>query len=324
MASPEQTPFISIIIPIFNDDVHLSQCVDSILSQTYQDFECLLINDGSTDNCPALCDAYAEKDKRIHVFHKNNEGTSKARQFGINNAKGSYIFFIDSDDWIEQNYFAEAAQRLTNTDTGILFMDFFKETAGGRTRRVSQKPPALDSETVIKLVLEEKLLSCLWNVIINRNLYIQNNVSFTEDINYGEDSLFIIELLLKKPKTDYMPEAYYHHTFNRNSFTRKNKKERYIERIKFINRLPVLLEEHGRNDLAKHNFLPLNDKYEMLSCGEFSKKEYQALFKPIITSYYLKRTGLRKYPLLVLAETDFYFLARLCALFLQKLKIILF
>jgi len=311
---------ISIIVPVYNDDIHLPRCLDSILTQTYKEFECLLIDDGSNDNCPVICDNYSNKDKRINVYHKKNEGISKTRQFGLDHAKGSYIFFIDSDDWIEQNFFMEAMQKLTNTNTDILFMDFFKETVGGRTRSVSRKPFALDSETVIKLVLEGKLLSCLWNVIIKRNLYIQNKVCFTEDINYGEDSLFIIELLLKNPKIDYLKGAYYHHTFNRNSFTRENKKARYTERIKFIKRLFILLEEYNRNDLEKYNFFPLNDKYEMLNCGEFSKEEYQLLFKPIITFYYLKRTGLRKYFLLVLAETDFYFIAKFIALFIQKIR----
>jgi glycosyltransferase involved in cell wall biosynthesis len=300
--------------------MHLPRCLDSILAQTYKEFECLLIDDGSNDNCPVICDDYSNRDKRINVYHKKNEGISKTRQFGLDHAKGSYIFFIDSDDWIEQNFFMDAMQKLTNTNTDILFMDFFKETVGGRMRGVSRRLSALDSETVIKLVLEGKLLSCLWNVIINRNSYIHNKVCFTEDINYGEDSLFIIELLLKNPKIAYLEEAYYHHTFNRNSFTRENKKARCIERIEFLKRLHILLERYGRNDLEKYNFFPLNDKYEMLTCGEFSKKEYQLLFKPVITFYYLKRTGLRKYILLVLAETNIYFIAKFAALFFQQVR----
>jgi len=310
----------SVIVPVYNDDKHLPRCLDSILIQTYKEFECLLIDDGSDDNCPVICDNYSNKDKRINVYHKNNEGISKTRQFGLDQAKGSYIIFIDSDDWIEQNFFVDAKLKLTNANTDILFMDFFKETVSGKIRGVSRKPPSLDSETVIKLVLEGKLLSCLWNVIIKRNLYIQNKICFTEEINYGEDSLFIIELLLRKPKIDYLKRAYYHHTFNRNSFTRENRKARYVERIRFLKKLNILLDEYKRKDLEKFNFFPFNDKYEMLTCGEFSKKEYQRLFKPLITFYYLKRTGLRKYILLILAETNLYFIAKFTAFFLQEIR----
>ena len=311
---------LSIIVPVYNDDVHLPLCLDSILAQTYKEFECLLIDDGSNDDCPVICDSYAKKDKRINVYHKENEGISKTRQFGLDHAKGTYIYFIDSDDWVEQNFFMEVMNKLTNSNTDILFMGFYNETVSGKTRFVSQKPSALDAETVIKLVLERKLLSCLWNVIINRSLFINNKICFTENINYGEDSLFIIELLLKNPKIDYLEGAYYHHTFNRKSFTRGNRKERYVERVKFLIKLPVLLERYGRNDLDKNNFFPLNDKYEMLTSGEFSKKEYQMLYKPVINSYFLKRTGLRKYILLVLAETNFYFFAKFIALFFKQIK----
>lgn len=92
---------ISIIVPIFNVERYLSKCVDSVLSQSYKDLEIILVDDGSTDNCPSLCDEYAKKDNRITIIHKKNGGLSDARNAGMKMARGEWIFFLDSDDWID-------------------------------------------------------------------------------------------------------------------------------------------------------------------------------------------------------------------------------
>ena len=96
---------ISIIIPVYNVEKYISECIESILKQTYNNFELLLINDGSTDTSGNICDKYAELDKRIRVFHKKNEGVGIARNLGIEHARGEWICFIDSDDWISSDYF---------------------------------------------------------------------------------------------------------------------------------------------------------------------------------------------------------------------------
>ncbi len=97
-------PQISIIVPVYNIEKYFHRCVDSILSQTFTDFELLLINDGSNDNSGAICDEYAAKDARIRVFHKENGGVSSARNLGLDNAKGEWITFVDSDDYVKPDY----------------------------------------------------------------------------------------------------------------------------------------------------------------------------------------------------------------------------
>jgi glycosyltransferase involved in cell wall biosynthesis len=313
-------PFFSIIIPVYNDEKNLPRCLESVFSQAFTDFELLLINDGSTDNCPAICDEYAKKDRRVRVFHKNNEGISKTRQLGISNTSGDYTVFIDSDDWVEAQFLMEVNQKLENSEPDIIFMDFIEDNAAGKKKFICQNPSTADTAAFLRLVLEGKLFSCLWNVIIKRNIYIQNKVTFYHDINYGEDSLFILELLLTNPCIIYLPGSFYHHSYNHNSFTRKNQKQRFIERVKFINSLPLLLAQYSRDDLAMHNFFPLNDKYEMLCSGVFSMKEYQELFSITITPYYRRQTGCRKYILLCLAETKLYALAKFFAAALRLLK----
>ena len=106
MKMESQTPIISVIVPVYNVEQYLPRCIDSILAQTFTDFELLLIDDGSKDKSGAICDAYARKDPRIRVFHKPNGGVSSARNMGLDNAKGEWIAFVDSDDWVNEDFLA--------------------------------------------------------------------------------------------------------------------------------------------------------------------------------------------------------------------------
>jgi glycosyltransferase involved in cell wall biosynthesis len=310
----------SIIVPVYNDDLHLPHCLDSILSQTYSDFECLLIDDGSTDTCPAICDNYSVKDKRISVFHKKNEGISKTRQFGLDHAKGSYIIFIDSDDWVESFYIDNAYRSIKDESADILYFNFYNESSNGKEKLFIQKPNVKYNDKAIKQVVKGELFSCLWNIIFKKDFYINNNLRFNETVNYGEDTLFIIEALFFKPKIKKINGVFYHHTFNKDSFTQQNKKVKFIERIKFIEQLNILFEKYNRLDLKKYNFIPVNDKYEMLASGIFSKEEYQKLFKININFGYLKQFGVYKYIILSLAETNLYYFARSLLISSRNLK----
>ena len=97
----QNEPLISVIVPVYKAEQYLDRCVQSIVDQTYKNLEIILVDDGSPDNCPAMCDAWAEKDSRVRVIHKENGGVASARNVGLDNAVGQYISFVDSDDWID-------------------------------------------------------------------------------------------------------------------------------------------------------------------------------------------------------------------------------
>lgn len=138
---------ISVIVPIYNVEAYLERCVNSILNQTYKNLEIILVDDGSPDNCPKMCDDYAKKDERVVVIHKENGGLSDARNAGINIAKGKYLTFVDSDDYVEKNYveflynlidkydadismgkqYVKYPDKLLNTGTGVLYSNLTKE-----------------------------------------------------------------------------------------------------------------------------------------------------------------------------------------------------
>jgi len=313
-------PF-SIIIPVYNDEKNITRCIESVISQSFSDFECLLVNDGSTDSTSSICATFAQNDSRLKIFNKHNEGISKTRQFGLDKSNGLYVIFIDSDDWVEPSFLEKINKKVVSQSRDIIFLDFYNEKSLSREKYYSQKPSFLSSESVIKDVLECKLFSCLWNVVLKKSFFYKYNIKFSDSINYGEDTLFITELLLNKPDVDYLDEAFYHHTFNRGSYTRKDKKNRFYERVKFLYVLELLLQKYNREDLIKNNFFPFNDKFEILSSGIFSKKEYKSLFALSFTQYYRECSNPVKQYLLLMAETNFYFFAKLISRMIKTMKI---
>ena len=118
------SPKISIIIPVYKVEKYLSRCMDTILNQTLKDIEIILIDDGSPDNCPELCDEYAKQDNRVKVIHKNNEGLGFARNSGLEIATGEYVAFVDSDDYVKKSMFEELYNELKVNNLDVVFYNF--------------------------------------------------------------------------------------------------------------------------------------------------------------------------------------------------------
>jgi len=122
----EDIPLISIIVPVYKVEQYLHRCVDSILSQTYDNFELILIDDGSPDGCPAICDEYTKNDSRVHVIHQVNQGLAEVRNVGVKQAHGEYIAFIDSDDFVSPNYIETLYSGVVDYDADISICSFSK------------------------------------------------------------------------------------------------------------------------------------------------------------------------------------------------------
>ena len=149
---------ISVVVPIYNVENYIKKCVDSILSQTYKNLEIILVDDGSPDNCPQICDEYAQKDNRIKVIHKENGGLSDARNAGIDISKGKFITFIDSDDYIEKDY----VEVLYNS-----IKENASDMAIGSHKAIYDNGTILNKETGEKSVLDSKN-------VLERILYDEN------------------------------------------------------------------------------------------------------------------------------------------------------
>ena len=210
---------ISIIVPIYNKEDYLPQCLDSIINQSYTNFEVLLINDGSTDESGKICVEYAERDIRFRYFEKENGGVSSARNLGLERSEGAYITFIDSDDWVEFNYLEVLynALRENNADVAIssyksYYLDgkFYLRVYSSQEEeflRIGKRNRDVFLEEFPKLGKLNHDFHCIASKLFKRELL--ESQKFDESINYGEDLYFFFNLYLKMQSIIYVKEATY-------------------------------------------------------------------------------------------------------------------
>lgn len=186
---------ISVIIPVYNSQSYIAKCVDSVIAQTYANWECILIDDGSKDESGIICDNYASADNRIKIIHKENGGVSSARNIGIQNATGEWLTFIDSDDIVASNFFMKFIQRKECADFDLFIGDVEQISLNG-DKFVEMGYPTLNAN-LRNCILEHKLLRTgdLHGKFFNRRIINTINLRFDAKIFYSEDRLFFDEYL---------------------------------------------------------------------------------------------------------------------------------
>lgn len=202
-------PLISVIVPIYNSEHTLRKCVDSLLAQTFKQFEVLLINDGSTDNSAKICDEYQLIDSRVRVFHQLNGGVSSARQLGIDNAHGKYNIHADPDDWVEPNMLADLYQKAISESADMVICDFYINDYR-KEEYCKQEPSVMDNEVILKEMFT-RLHGSTCNKLIKNELYSRYKIHFPQEITFCEDLFIVASLLLKPIKVSYLSQAYYHY-----------------------------------------------------------------------------------------------------------------
>jgi len=235
---------ISIIVPIYKVENYLERCLNSILKQTYINLEIILIDDGSTDSSGSICDNYSKKDKRIVTIHNENQGVSASRNNGLNIANGKYITFIDSDDFVSENYIEELYKMITlnNADMAIIGND--EQYNDGIIKMNKKLKVTINAEKTIKKILEEKYISSVcWGKMYKKTLL--DDIKFDTNINIGEDFKFIIEVLDKANKISIdTKQNLYHYKMTENSVTKqKNRKNDWLEEIKLTESMFKPIEE---------------------------------------------------------------------------------
>jgi len=184
---------ISIIIPVYNAEKYLEKCIESILVQTYKEYELILVDDGSKDNSGKICDAYAEKDGRIRVIHKKNAGVSAARNTGIENAKGEFIAFVDSDDWLEKESLEILHREIIGQNADLAAGAFERITRKGNIKHSFKTEAYTDGEIAKNIIdLIGFLCGTVWAKLFRRNIITNEQILFNPEIPMGEDSLFLM------------------------------------------------------------------------------------------------------------------------------------
>lgn len=200
---------VSIIVPVYNCEKYLDRCVETVLKQTYKNVELLLINDGSSDSSGALCDAWAEKDTRVRVIHQPNGGVSAARNAGLDAVTGDVIGFVDADDYIHENTYAVALERLTDCD--MVVWDAVTVWDSGRTEE--DTIPLLPETCVLKKenwkpALLRQMAGATWRCLYRAELV--KNIRFPVGIKLSEDRLFNLQAMGKADKVQYLKEGLYY------------------------------------------------------------------------------------------------------------------
>lgn len=224
-------PIISIIMPVYKVERYLSQAIDSILAQTMMDFELILVEDGSPDNCGKICDEYAVKDARIHVIHQENQGVSVARNQGLKQATGKYIGFIDADDWVEPIMLERMCQVVVATDSDMVICDYREEFTDGE---IQSKIETLSTQTVdysgISAIKETLMLPSFCCIRIIKRSCI-SGIEFQKGIKHAEDLLFLILVLDNISKVTYLDQKLYAYRIRCDSAVQRPFYEEFLDSI---------------------------------------------------------------------------------------------
>lgn len=206
---------VSILVPVYNSEKYLRQCLDSIVNQTYKDLQVVIVDDGSIDNSLSICREYADKYEFIEVYHQGNAGVASARNALLDKARGDYTIFIDSDDWIELDMIEGLLHYIAEHDFDIAICGSVSEYNNSETTvDTSYCSPLIDNreEAVKKFILHKELNGSLCNKLVRTSLF--HNLRFAQDIWYGEDALMMWQVLQRVNRIGSMPTPYYHYRMN--------------------------------------------------------------------------------------------------------------
>lgn len=270
--------YFSIIIPVYKTEKYISKCVDSILSQTYQNFELILVDDGSPDHCPQLCDEYAKQDKRVHVIHKENGGAASARNAGIHTAHGDYILFADSDDnWNDITALQSVAEALTTYQCDVLCTNLYKVYADGQNKKKYFAPSGVLIGTA-EILCHERYISSPWTKIIKSELFSDGQLDFIENIG-SEDIDWSLRVALLSKHMVYIDISFYCYLQNENSSSH-NMTFAKLSDLK-NNILTCIQLLNCQNQTIKETLLPyVSYQYAvlLLNIASVSDKKEQSLF----------------------------------------------
>ena len=263
-----QDGLVTVVIPVYNAEKYLDRCISSIVNQTYRNLEILLVDDESPDNCPQICDSWAEKDCRIKVFHQKNQGAGYSRNVGIENATGEYICFIDSDDYIATETIAETYALAKKDNSNIVVFGLNTVDSNGDIIHsfVPYSKPSLYEEDEVKNVFLPEYIAPDPNGDGTRKFYMSScvllySLRLINEINWryvserdiiSEDVYSLTKLFHCARRVSIMPKAFYYYCHNSISFSRGYMENRYAQIKQFYIACMELCDEMGYSDVIAH------------------------------------------------------------------------
>lgn len=277
---------ISIIIPIYKVEDYLHKCVTSVLNQNYKDIEVILVNDGSPDNCPKICDEFSRVDNRVKVIHKVNGGSSSARNAGIKIAEGEYIMFLDSDDyWEGKDCLLNLVTSMKANNTDCIFYGTKDINLESNTQKIARgnyniKEIQLNKEAAIQSLFDTgHFPGSAWVIAIKRQLIINNNLFFIEGIK-AEDIDWIINVFVNAKLFDAVNDPFYMYIKNRPGAITTTADAKSVKDILFsINKwTPILEKEPSKSNLLLLSYLAHQYLICFITYPKLNKKEKESIY----------------------------------------------
>ena len=315
-------PKISIIVPVYNVEKYIHCCINSILEQTFSDFECILVDDRSPDNCPQICDDYEKKDNRIKVIHnEQNIGSSLTRKKGVLASKGNFILFVDSDDWIEHDMLEKMYNKAMAGNYDIVVSNGFNNTNDCQTDDI--KPEIYNKILILKhLIMYWRFSPSLCDKLIKRDIYEK---TIFPDNSYIEDKVITVQTIYYAEKIGYIQDCLYHYRKNQESICNSKKQadktideyHNFIIILKFLDDKKLIsVVEHElcyRVNTLKISFLKNKELRKSYSAvlDDFYPESADNLFKNIYMDFFNKLIlflAIKKNPLaFFIIDTSIFF-----------------
>ena len=234
-------PLISILVPIYKIDRYLGICVESLLNQTYRNLEIILVDDGSPDRCPEICDLYASKDERIKVIHKENGGLVSARKAGLMAASGSYIGYVDGDDWVGPGFYHSLYSSIKESDADIAIAGFSRDLFSSTKNILNAIPSGVYEGEALDSIKKQMIAdgafyrhgitTYLWNKLFKREVIEQYQMAMDERITIGEDAATVYPAIMSSKKIVITDNCAYHYRQREDSMlkTATNHNNEYLK-----------------------------------------------------------------------------------------------
>ena len=280
-------PKISIIIPVYNGEKYIRRCLDSVINQTYNDIQIIVINDGSTDNTENILKTYSD----IVLINKENEGVSKARNTGLSLATGDYVYFCDADDYLEENAFEVLVKEYAENDLlrfghYVVNGDQKKEKTNDDDVLAGVDLSFNSNEQILEYLISNKTEGHLWNYLFKLSVIKENDILFDEELFYQEDVMFLLRYCLNIKNIKIIYNPFYNYYVNENSVTKNIKSSiRNLSSISNLrHKMLKLLKDNDKMNLSsllEQRFLNLQLSYILDYRIKLSKKEYMDFLKQI-------------------------------------------
>ena len=265
----QDQPLISVIVPVYKVEQYLDACVTSIVNQTYRNLDIILVDDGSPDECPAMCDAWARQDARIRVVHKTNGGLSSARNAGLDVARGSRIAFVDSDDWVDDTMFATMnAWMDARPHADVVMCGTVKRFEDGRTDHIDAQVPerTFTSDEALHdfLYHRNRMASAVWNKMFDARLFAQEGgIRFPEGLN-SEDYHLLAHIYRVMRGLYFNPQGLYQYRIREDSITTARVNAHSLDKAIGAEQYCDYLEHNGYTDLAALAYGRMQGWYDVL------------------------------------------------------------